>query len=617
MRGSLTTTVCTAAFVALISWVFATPTAVAAAATSYAVQVGAFRVRTNAAALLEDLAPRYSDARIVTAELGGRVVYRVVVGNFPVLSAARARERMLRADGLSTYVHRLDTVEPPLTGSALVAEPGWGATGSDALNVGSTAAAAAGASPRRPLLEQRGPALGPGAVARPLGAIRTEEIDAEMPPDDSPGHFRLGVADVSVAMTEEWGGARMARAWRPALSESPVLEGPARDSGNEFEKQFGKGFGKELGLKVEADALDGLIRADAVYDQQSAEDQAVDLRLRATALDGRLRARASYDATAGHGRLKSLGEKKDANKRLPRRSLDVAYDLASLKTSLLGQHTAITATARHVQPFEDERMSSELQLRGSLGQLGFKARHQWHAERTDSEAGTVEPANRTIALDLSFPLAPVLGRIAGDRAAALYPYLYYKRRWVRSDAPWAGGELGRASGDSLGLQLGGGRWSLSYWLSLSEDRGVTSFWEPYTTYRTMGHDVFVGLQLLPSTYVSGSLSASSVEKDGIKSWSGMAPGFGLHWAPIKDGSLYVGWYGSVANDSEWSTHENYSGLNAKLSWPLHFRSADRGIDGRFVLSNDLYMSGYRAPVWGIDSREEAWSVGARVEFALP
>lgn len=78
-------------------------------AGSYAVQVGAFSINDNARRLAGRLQPRYGTVRVQQGLVGGARFYRVWVGNYDSLSAARnARESFARAGYGSSFVVALD-----------------------------------------------------------------------------------------------------------------------------------------------------------------------------------------------------------------------------------------------------------------------------------------------------------------------------------------------------------------------------------------------------------------------------------------------------------------------------------------------------------------------------
>src|SRR5262249_7195218 len=66
-----------------------TPQTAGSTASRFTVQVAAYRVRPQAAALRESLASARHDARVVGVDAHGPV-YRVPVGEFPTREAARA-----------------------------------------------------------------------------------------------------------------------------------------------------------------------------------------------------------------------------------------------------------------------------------------------------------------------------------------------------------------------------------------------------------------------------------------------------------------------------------------------------------------------------------------------
>ncbi len=72
------------------------PGTAAATPPGHALQLGAFSQRENAERLRNELAGRRLDARVEVFEAGGRILYRVAVGNFPdAETAAREGRRLL------------------------------------------------------------------------------------------------------------------------------------------------------------------------------------------------------------------------------------------------------------------------------------------------------------------------------------------------------------------------------------------------------------------------------------------------------------------------------------------------------------------------------------------
>jgi len=77
----------------------------AAAGARYTVQVGAFKSRENAEALLARVQKSYPDGRIIAPEgSGAAAVFRVVSGAFPSRADAESRARVLGATGYTAYV---------------------------------------------------------------------------------------------------------------------------------------------------------------------------------------------------------------------------------------------------------------------------------------------------------------------------------------------------------------------------------------------------------------------------------------------------------------------------------------------------------------------------------
>jgi cell division protein FtsN len=68
------------------------------------VQVGAFKSRANADALVAKIGKSYPDARVIVSQAGAAAVYRVVSGAFASKADANGRAKTLAASGYPTMV---------------------------------------------------------------------------------------------------------------------------------------------------------------------------------------------------------------------------------------------------------------------------------------------------------------------------------------------------------------------------------------------------------------------------------------------------------------------------------------------------------------------------------
>jgi cell division protein FtsN len=93
-------------------------------AMRYTVQLGSFRDRANAEALLAKLTAVYEDGYIVESEHAGGALFRVVSGSFDSLDSALTREQALQIHGFTTYVRRLAM---PVSEAGIPLQPldGW------------------------------------------------------------------------------------------------------------------------------------------------------------------------------------------------------------------------------------------------------------------------------------------------------------------------------------------------------------------------------------------------------------------------------------------------------------------------------------------------------------